>query len=64
MARIFVDTNALFPFSIMDLLLALSEDGIHTVVWTDNLLDEWERVAVDEHKRTPPTAAAIAAAIR
>ena len=29
MARIFVDTNVLFPFSVMDLLLALSEDGIH-----------------------------------
>ena len=50
MARIFVDTNVLFPFSVMDLLLALSEDGVHTVVWTDALLDEWERVIVDEQR--------------
>jgi len=63
-ARIFVDTNVLFPFSVMDLLLALSEDGVHTVVWTDALLDEWERVIVDEQRRTPETAAAITAAIR
>ncbi len=39
-ARVFVDTNVLFPFSVMDLMLALTEDGIHDVVWTDALLDE------------------------
>jgi hypothetical protein len=27
MTRIFVDTNVLFPFSVMDLKLALTEDG-------------------------------------
>ena len=59
-----MDTNVLFPFSVMDLLLALSEDGVHTVVWTDALLDEWERVIVDQHRRSPATAAAITAAIR
>lgn len=30
MGRVFVDTNVLFPFSVVDLLLALSEDAIHT----------------------------------
>jgi excisionase family DNA binding protein len=45
-ARVFVDTNVLFPFSVMDLMLALTEDGIHDVMWTDVLLDEWERVIV------------------
>ena len=64
MARIFVDTNVLFPFSVMDLLLALSEDGVHTVVWTDALLDEWERVIVEEQRRPPQTAAAITSVIR
>ena len=54
-ARIFVDTNVLFPFSVMDLVLALGEDGVHTVVWTDALLDEWERVIVDQHRRSPET---------
>jgi hypothetical protein len=59
MQRVFVDTNVLFPFSVMDLFLALSEDGIHTVIWTDALLDEWERVIVREHQRTPATAASV-----
>jgi len=48
----------------MDLLLALSEDGVHTVVWTDALPDEWERVIVDQYHRSPQTAASITAAMR
>ena len=63
-ARVFVDTNVLFPFSIMDLMLALTEDGIHDVAWTDDLLDEWERVIVRERRRSPDAAAAITATIR
>jgi hypothetical protein len=59
MGRIFVDTNVLFPFSVMDLLLALSEDGIHEVIWTETLLDEWEEVIVREHHRTAESAASI-----
>lgn len=64
MARVFVDTNVLFPFSIMDLMLALTEDAIHEVLWTETLLAEWERVIVREHQRSPESAAAITAAIR
>ena len=64
MAAVFADTNVLFPFSIMDLLLALSEDRLHTVLWTDALLDEWEDVIVREQQRTPDTAASLAAAVR
>lgn len=41
MARVFVDTNVLFPFSLMDLMLALTEDAVHTVVWSDHLLEDW-----------------------
>jgi excisionase family DNA binding protein len=63
-AKVFVDTNVLFPFSVMDLLLALSEDGIHDVMWTDALLDEWERVIVEKQRRSPDAAAAISATIR
>jgi excisionase family DNA binding protein len=63
-ARVFVDTNVLFPFSIMDLMLALTEDGIHDVMWTDELLDEWERVIVEGQRRSPDAAAAITATIR
>jgi excisionase family DNA binding protein len=63
-ARVFVDTNVLFPFSVMDLMLALTEDGIHEVIWTDALLDEWERVIVENQRRSPDAAAAITATIR
>lgn len=64
MGRFFADTNALFPFSVMDLLLALTEDGVHEVIWTDALLDEWEDVIVREKKRVPESAASITGAIR
>lgn len=64
MRRVYVDTSVLFPFSVMDLLLALAEDSIHHVLWTDELLDEWERVIVREHQRTPESAAAVTSAIR
>jgi excisionase family DNA binding protein len=63
-AKVFVDTNVLFPFSLMDLMLALTEDGIHDVMWTDALLDEWERVIVEKQRRSPDAAAAITATIR
>jgi hypothetical protein len=62
--RVLVDTSVLFPFSVMDLLLALTEDSVHQVLWTDDLLDEWERVIVREQRRTPETAASVAEAIR
>src|SRR5688500_11174701 len=64
MGRVLADTNVLFPFSVMDLLLALSEDGVHDVIWTDALLQEWEEVIVREHRRSPKSAAGITSAIR
>lgn len=62
--RIFADTNVLFPFSVMDLLLALTENEVHELVWSDFLLDEWERVIVREGQRTPESAAKVAAVVR
>ena len=62
--RIFADTNVLFPFSVMDLLLALTEDEIHELVWSDFLLDEWQRVIVREGQRTADSAAKVAAVVR
>lgn len=62
--RVLVDTNVLFPFSVMDLVLALTEDGIHKILWTDALLDEWERVIVRSGRRSVSSAAAITAAVR
>ena len=34
----------LFPFPVMDLLLALTETRLHQLLWTDELLAEWDRV--------------------
>ena len=48
----------------MDLMLALTEDGIHGVMWSDDLLDDRERVIVRERRRFPDAAAAITATIR
>ncbi|MGH3679253.1 MAG: PIN domain-containing protein [Natronosporangium sp.] len=64
MARVFVDTNVLFPFSVMDLMLALTEDAVHEVIWTETLLAEWERVIIRQHRRSAESAASITAAIR
>ncbi|MFT3855539.1 MAG: PIN domain-containing protein [Ilumatobacteraceae bacterium] len=64
MRSVFADTNVLFPFSVMDVLLALSEDRVHKVLWTDALLDEWVEVIVREHRRTPELASNLAAVVR
>jgi hypothetical protein len=50
--RVFIDTGELFPFTIMDVLLTMSEDLLFTWVWTDELLAEWEEVIVREGVRT------------
>jgi len=63
-ARVFVDTNVLFPFSVMDVMLALTEDSIHEIVWSERLLAEWERVIVREGRRSAGSAAAVAQAVR
>ncbi len=62
--RVFVDANELFPFSVMDLVLSLAEDLLIDFVWTDELLDEWERVIVREGRRAPETARSVTEAVR
>lgn len=64
MRRVFIDTNVLFPYSVMDLMLALTEDGVHEFVWSDRLLDEWQRVIVSRQRRTAASAERITASIR
>ncbi|MHA6759483.1 PIN domain-containing protein [Streptacidiphilus sp. PAMC 29251] len=59
-----MDTNVLFPFSVMDLMLALTEDSIHEIVWSERLLSEWERVIIREQHRSTASAAAVTRAIR
>lgn len=62
--RVFVDANELFPFAIMDIVLALAEDLVINFVWSDEVLDEWERVIVRDGKRTPESAQRVAQAVR
>ena len=62
--RVFVDANELLPFSVMDLLLLLAEDLLIDFVWSDELIDEWERVIVREGRRTSETARAVSDAVR
>ncbi len=66
--RVFVDTNELFPFTIVDTLLTLAEERIFSWVWTDELIDElideWERVIVREQRRSADSAAAIVRVVR
>lgn len=62
--RAYLDTNVLFPMTLMDLFLAMAEDFHHDILWTDFLLDEWERVIVRERRRTPKQAAAITDSVR
>jgi predicted nucleic acid-binding protein len=45
-------------------MLALTEDAIHEVIWTETLLAEWERVIVGRYHRSAESAASITAAIR
>ncbi|WP_455402922.1 PIN domain-containing protein [Streptomyces bambusae] len=59
-----MDTNVLFPFSAMDVMLALTEDSVHDIVWSERLLAEWERVIVREGRRSAESAAAVAQAVR
>ncbi len=64
LTRVFVDSNELFPFTIMDLILTLAEDQLFEFVWSEELLDEWERVIVEKGKRTKESAQSVAATVR
>jgi predicted nucleic acid-binding protein len=62
--RVFIDTSELYPFTVMDVLLTMSEDLLLTWVRTDELLDEWERVIVEGGLRTSGSARSVTDAVR
>lgn len=64
LTRVFVDSNELFPFSVMDLILTLAEDQFFEFVWSEELLDEWERVIVRGGQRSETSARSVASAVR
>jgi PIN domain len=48
----------------MDLILTLAEDQLFEFVWSEELLDEWERVIVERGKRTEESARGVAETVR
>lgn len=40
MERLYLDTNVLFPMTLMDLMLSMAEDFHHELLWSDFLLEE------------------------
>jgi hypothetical protein len=56
-ARVFPDTNVLYPISLADLILRLGDVAFHEVVWSEDLLAEAARV-LTEHKGLPAAKAA------
>jgi coenzyme F420-reducing hydrogenase gamma subunit len=48
----------------MDDLLTMSEELLFTWVWTDELLEEWERVIVEGGVRTRESARSVTDAVR
>lgn len=62
--RVFIDTSELYPFTVMDVLLSMAENFLFTWVWTDELLDEWERVIVEDQQRTAESARSVTDAVR
>lgn len=60
----FPDTSVLFPMSVLDLLMRMTEIGVHEILWSENLLTELERVWEREReagRRVPSVGAAQAA---
>ena len=54
--RVFVDTNVLFPASLADLTLSSAEYGLFELVYSDHLLEEIQRVLVDNKGLAPANA--------
>jgi hypothetical protein len=62
--RAFPDTSVLYPSSLLDLFMRLAERRVHTIVWSDDLLDELGRVWAEGRaagRRVPSTGGAAAA---
>ena len=60
----FPDTSVLFPMSVFDLLMRMTEIGVHEILWSEDLLAELERVWEREReagRRVPSVGAAEAA---
>jgi predicted nucleic acid-binding protein len=61
---VFPDTSVLFPMSVFDLLMRMTEIGVHEILWSEDLLAELERVWEREReagRRVPSVGAAEAA---
>lgn len=64
MERVFPDTSVLYPISIADLILRLGDLHVHEVIWSGDLLDEVERVLIEEKGLAPEKAAYFCECVR
>lgn len=64
MERVFPDTNALYPMSVMDMILTLDRFDAHRFVWSETLLAEWRRVVLRSRPDSTARVESLAAAIR
>ena len=64
MERVFPDTNVLYPISIADLTLRLADLHVHELIWSADLLDEVERVLIEDKGLSPASASYFCECIR
>ena len=60
----FPDSNVLYPISVADLLLRLGDLALHQLLWSEDLLEEVERVLVEGKGLTRPQAIYFGVCIR
>lgn len=63
-ARVFADTNTLFPFYVCDLLLHCAEEDLFEVLWTEDLLAELIEVIPRSGRKSTQAVEGLCAAIR
>lgn len=64
LARVLPDTNVCFPISVLDLILRCDESDLHRIIWTDDLLEELERVWITKGARSCTSVRQITGALR
>ncbi|MDZ7577193.1 MAG: PIN domain-containing protein [Candidatus Nanopelagicales bacterium] len=62
--KVFVDTNVWYPVSVADLVLRSVEFGLFDLAWTEEVLEEVERVLVDSKGLPQVATRKFTAAIR
>jgi predicted nucleic acid-binding protein len=62
--KVVLDANALYPFSLRDLLLRLAEQELFVHVWSDRIIDEMTANLIDNQRVTEAQAVSLAEQMR